>query len=240
MVALPEFVFAIDVEQDHYIFRVEFLSASFQRPHPVSFLECNVHTFDAPDDHLVSVVGQPEVYDDRVFVYRCVDNTGDTASGATSTQVIDRREGHTSIKTRWSRTAIHAVDRRMVVAIGSNFIAVYAFQEPDRSPQRRIACLCPKLRCSSPSYMYSEGSGPYRPYYRLCATSRSENSYNPNLPDLLIRKPGRLVVTCIILTLLQFTVCLFPRVAWRRFCWNTIGLLSHTSRYSGRLWRLGS
>lgn len=91
MVASPEFVFAIDVEQDHYyIFWVEFRSASSQRPHPV-------HTFDAPDDHLVSVVGQLEVYDDSVFVYRCVGNTGDIASRTTSIQVIDRRKGHTRV-----------------------------------------------------------------------------------------------------------------------------------------------
>ncbi|KAG1817448.1 hypothetical protein EV424DRAFT_1407994 [Suillus variegatus] len=91
-----------------------------------------------------------------VFVYRCVGNTGDIASRTTSIQVIDRRKGHTRVKVRWPCTAIHAVDRRMIVAIGSTFITVYALQEPDRSPQRRIRYLCPKLCCSLPSYMYSE------------------------------------------------------------------------------------
>lgn len=38
MVSLPESVFAIDVEQDHHIFWVEFRSVSFQRPIRYIFL----------------------------------------------------------------------------------------------------------------------------------------------------------------------------------------------------------
>ncbi|KAG1798200.1 uncharacterized protein HD556DRAFT_226590 [Suillus plorans] len=152
--------------------------------------------FDAPGDQLVSVVGQPEVYDDRVFVYRCVDNTGDIASRATSIQVIDRRKGHTRVKTRWSCTAIHAIDRRMIVAIGSSLITVYALQEPDRSPQRRIAYLCPKLGCSLPSYMYSEAQRPIQTIFPAMCHLSFRKFVQSELPDLLIRKPGRLAVTC--------------------------------------------